>query len=325
MKKFLRFLLVLLGIIVLGIVILGIIEPNDITVSRSAFINAPKDVVWEQIVKFKNWPNWSPWIQKDPTTKLSYSGEDGQVGSLYHWIGDDKKTGEGEMKNTGMKDGELDWSLSFIKPFKAEAKGFFKTADSASGVKVTWTYQGHYSFPTNAMNAFINMDKMLGGDFAQGLDNMKKYCEAHAAAMPKVEITETQFAAHSYAGVRKVIGMNDYSKFFMENGMALGKELGKKIIGPMTGLYWTWDTTTHTTDLAAVFPVSDTSKPVKGATFFYVPASKAIMTVLKGSYSGEMTTHAAMTKYEKNKGWKHNLVLEEYVVGPTAEKTQANG
>src|SRR4051812_19038405 len=117
MRKFLRFLLVLLGIIVLGIIILGIVEPKEITVSRSTVISAPKDVIWEQIVKFKNWPNWSPWYAMEPTVEMTYFGEDGKEGSYYHWVG--KKTGEGNMKNAGMKDGELDWALSFIKPFKA--------------------------------------------------------------------------------------------------------------------------------------------------------------------------------------------------------------
>jgi hypothetical protein len=161
---------------------------------------------------------------------------------------------------------------------------------------------------------------MLGADFSKGLANMKKYCETQAASMPQVQIQETQFAAHTYAGVRKVVGWNDMSKFFMDTYPALGKEAGKKIIGPAAGLYWAWDTSKHSGDMAAVFPVSDTSKPIKGATFFYVPASKAYMTVLKGGYSGEMAAHSAMVKYEMNKGQKHTLVIEEYISGPGTEK-----
>ncbi len=321
MKKFLRFLLVLLGIIVLGIVILGIIEPKDISVSRSTVIAAPKDVIWEQIIKFKNWPHWSPWYEMEPTVQMTYTGNDGQPGSAYQWKGDSKKTGEGTMKNTGVKDGELDWTITFIKPFSAEATGTFKLADTTGGnTKVTWTFNEHFPFPMNAMNAFVDMDKMLGGDFARGLANMKKYCEAQASAMPQVQIQEMQFAAHMYAGLRKVVGMADVSKFFMENAATLAKAIGPRANGPMSGLYWTWDTTTHTSDLAVVIPVADTSKPIKGATFFYVPASKAYMSVLKGGYAGEMAVHGALAKFETNKGQKHNLVVEEYISGPGMEK-----
>jgi effector-binding domain-containing protein len=323
MKKFLRFLLVLLGIIVLGIIILGIVEPKDISVSRSTVIAAPKDVVWEQIVKFKNWPHWSPWYQMDTNVQMTYTGEDGQPGSAYHWLGDNKKTGEGTMKNTGVKDGEMDWAITFIKPFSAEASGAFKLSDTTGGaVKVTWSFNEHFTFPMNAMNAFVDMDKMLGGDFTRGLENLKKYCETQAASMPQVQIQELDFAAHTYAGIRKVVGtnMDAVTKFYMENMPNVGKGLGAKIIGAPVGLMWTWDTISHTSDMAAAIPVSDSSTRLKDISYFYVPAAKAYMTVYKGPYSGLHSAHMALSKYMMNKGLQHGLMIEEYVTDPGREK-----
>jgi len=43
MKSFLRFLLVLLGVIVIGIIVLGVVEPKDVTIQRSIVINAPQN------------------------------------------------------------------------------------------------------------------------------------------------------------------------------------------------------------------------------------------------------------------------------------------
>ena len=88
--KILRYLLILVVILVVAVLAIGLIEPNDVTVVRSTTINAPKDVVFEQIVKFKNWTNWSPWYKKDPTMKMTYLGTDGEPGSSYTWEGKNK-------------------------------------------------------------------------------------------------------------------------------------------------------------------------------------------------------------------------------------------
>jgi hypothetical protein len=324
MKKFLRALLILLGIIVGGILVLGLVEPKDISVSRTTYINSTSDIVWEQIVKFKNWPHWSPWYELDSTAVMKYTGNDGEVGSGYTWKGDDKKTGEGTMKMTALKAGEMDWELQFQKPREGKATGMFTTKDSSSGVNVSWTMNMHMGYPFNAMLAFMNMDKMLGSDFERGLSNMKKYCEAVGAGMPKVDIKQVPFAAHTYAGIRKTLGMAEMSKFFMEAYGSLGKEAGPRIAGPAAALYFTWDTVKHTSDLAAAFPVADTSKPVKGASFFAVPAGNAYMAVHMGGYSNLGITHNAMMRYVANKKQQTSLVLEEYIKGPheTPDSTQ---
>jgi hypothetical protein len=189
MKGFLRFLLGLLGVIVIALIVLSVIEPKDVIVQRSIVIQAPKAAVFEQIVKFKNWPNWSPWQERDPKEQIMYSGVDGTAGSGYHWIGDPKLTGEGEMKNTSVEDGKLNYDLNTIKPFKKESMGYFQAVDTVNGsTRVTWSITMHFGTPSNAMNAFMDMDKMLGGDFERGLQNMKKYAEAHAMS---AQVTDT--------------------------------------------------------------------------------------------------------------------------------------
>ncbi len=318
MKKFLRVLVVVLGIIVLGIIILCIIEPKELNITRSIVIAAPKEVVWDKIVHYKSWPEWSAWHRMEPDMKITYAGEDGKEGSSYHYSGN--QVGEGIMTNVGTKADQMNWKLEFVRPWSGSADGNFNLKDSAGWTKVIWFYHQKLGYPTNAMGAFVSMDKILGGQFEDGLSMLKKICEGKASTMPSIAVTETEFPAHMYAGARKVVGWADITKFFNENGKTIAKEAGTKISGPMAGLYWTWDTTNHNTDCGVVFPVSDTSKPIKGASFFYVAASKAYMTVLKGPYSGEMAAHNAVMKYETGKGKKHTLVVEDYVVSPDMEK-----
>jgi len=320
MKKFLRFLLILILLIAAIVVILGIIEPKDINVERSLTMNAPREVVWNQLVNFKNWTNWSPWYRMDSTMKLDYQGTDGQPGSSYHWVGDAKKSGEGTMTNAGADSGTLKYNLAFMKPRESKADGWIKTEETGGQTKVTWHMHMHCGFPWNAMLAFMDMDKMLGKDFEAGLKNLKEYSEAHAMDMPSADIKETQFPGHIYCGVHKTVGWNDMHQFFMDAYSMLGKELNSRIAGPATGLYWTWDTVKHNADMAAVFPVTDTTKAVKGAGFFNVSASSACMVAYNGAYSGMMAPHMALMKYCASKNMKVKLVVEEYIKGPHEEK-----
>lgn len=318
MKKFFKFLGILLLILVLVIIVLGLIAPKDIKVSRSTTINAPKEVVFEQIVKFKNWPHWSPWYQMEPNVEITYNGVDGEPGSSYVWKG--KKTGSGEMKNAGINGTNMNYELFFKEPFENKAHGSFMVADTGNGQsKVTWTYEGHMSFPWNAMGVFMNMDKMLGGDFEKGLSNMKAYVESNPHSMTSTEIKETQLPATTYATIRKTVSFSDMDKYFQDTYGTISKEAGQRIAGNPVALYYSWDEQAMKTDVAAGFPVSGT-EAVKGADMISMPQANAYMAVHKGGYAASKAVHDALGKYVEANKKQLNVVMEEYVVGPGAEQ-----
>jgi hypothetical protein len=43
---------------------------------------------------------------------------------------------------------------------------------------VTWSVTGNNNFMAKAINLFMNMDKMIGGQFENGLASMKSIVEA---------------------------------------------------------------------------------------------------------------------------------------------------
>ncbi len=316
MQKFVRFILVLL--ITVGVVMLGLAlyEPQDLPVTRSILIKAPKEVVFEQIVKFKNWTNWSPWYLSDTAMRMTFAGTDGISGCSYHWKGDENKSGEGDMKNTGVEGTTMNFDVSFTSPREGKAFGSLVVKDTLGITKATWNFSMHFGFPLNAMNAFLNMDKILGGDFEFGLANLKKYAESHSVIAPVIEVKEVEYPAHIYEGIRKTVGMSDMMKFFADTYAALGKELGPRITGPASGIFYTWDTAKKNSDMAAVFPVTDTTKPATGTVILHAGPCRALMAVYKGGYSNELSYHNAITKRLAEKGLKQNLVIEEYIAGP---------
>ena len=129
--KILKIIGIIILLLVILIVVLGLIAPKKYEVERSVLINAPKQIVFKHVVKFKNWNAWSPWAEKDSTMTIAVEGKDGEQGSVYTWIGDPKITGEGEITNTGVKENEeMTYHLHFIKPWESYSDGYTRVAEA---------------------------------------------------------------------------------------------------------------------------------------------------------------------------------------------------
>lgn len=324
MKKFLKVLLILILIVIVIVGILAAIAPKTILVQRSTTIKGSKSAVFAQMTHFKNWPNWSPWYEMDTTVKMTYFGNDGEPGSGYHWAGDPKKSGEGEITNLALNGDSMQFGLKFIKPWTSEATGYLVASDSGGVTKATWIFTMDNKFPHSVFSVIFNMDKMLGKDFEHGLDKMKQYVENHpepsiAAAATAPAIQDTKFSLHIYAGIRKTMKWSELSNFFKDSYAQIGQTAGSSINGPAAAIYYKWDTENQNTDVAAVMPVAN-EVTAAGITAIRVESSKALMTVYKGGYASEGIAHDALMSKVKEMGKKEKLVVEEYIKGPSQEK-----
>ena len=173
-----------IGIVVVIIVALGIVissRPDTFQVQRSATIAAPPGVVFGYLNDFRRWPQWSPWEKLDPNMQRTLSGAASGTGAKYAWLGN-SKAGQGSMTITDSKPAErVALDLHFIKPFKSTNVTEFALAPAAAGTQVTWTMTGTNTTATKAFSMFMNMDKLVGGDFERGLANLKAVAEADAA------------------------------------------------------------------------------------------------------------------------------------------------
>ena len=67
--------------------------------------------------------------------------------------------------------------LKFLKPFTATSTAEFTLKPEANQTAVTWSMSGKNNFIAKAVCLFMNMDKMVGGDFENGLARMKSVVE----------------------------------------------------------------------------------------------------------------------------------------------------
>jgi hypothetical protein len=171
-------ILLALGAIVVILALVVAFQPAQFRITRSTTIAAPPSVPFALVNDFHKWPLWSPWEKQDPAMKRTYEGPAAGVGSVYSWIGN-KQVGEGRMTLIESYPSELiRIQLEFLRPFKATNTAEFKFQPKIDQTLVTWSMLGHKNFMFKAMHMVMNMDKMVGGDFEKGLEQMKSVAES---------------------------------------------------------------------------------------------------------------------------------------------------
>ncbi|HUR45808.1 MAG TPA: SRPBCC family protein [Candidatus Saccharimonadales bacterium] len=171
-------ILIILGVIIVIFIVIVALQPADFRVVRSASMTAPAPAVFAQVNDFHNWDAWSPWAKLDPNMKTTFEGPPAGPGAIYSWTGD-RKVGAGRMAITESKPAELvRIKLDFLKPFEASNVTEFSFKPDGNNTSVTWSMTGRNNFMAKAFCLFMNMDKMVGGDFEKGLAQMKKVVEA---------------------------------------------------------------------------------------------------------------------------------------------------
>ena len=170
-------ILIALAVIVIVLVIVVALQPATFRIVRSTAIIAPVSKVFEQVNDFHKWESWSPWAKLDPAMKTTFAGAPAGTGAIYSWSGNND-VGEGRMTLTESRPNELvRINLEFIKPFAATNTTEFVFKPEADKTMVSWTMFGTNNFMAKAFGLFMDMDKMIGGDFEKGLAQLKSAAE----------------------------------------------------------------------------------------------------------------------------------------------------
>lgn len=170
--------LIALAAVVIMFVAIVAMQPSDFRVARTAVIAAPAPAVFAQVNDYRNWKAWSPYEKLDPAMKKTYEGAAAGTGAIYTWVGN-SQAGEGRATITESRPSELiRINLEFLKPFAATNTAEFTFKLAGERTAVTWSLTGTRNFMFKAVGLFMNMDKMVGGQFEEGLAQLKSVAEA---------------------------------------------------------------------------------------------------------------------------------------------------
>lgn len=168
------------GALLAALLVFAATRPDAFRVQRSATIAAPPGRIYPLIDDFHQWQAWSPWEKKDPTMERAFRGAPSGPGAVYAWAGD-SNIGAGSMTITeATPPSRLVLSLEFVRPFEAQNVVEFTLQPSGDVTTVTWTMDGTNTFVGKLMSLFLDMDQMVGGEFATGLATLKAITEKPA-------------------------------------------------------------------------------------------------------------------------------------------------
>lgn len=176
--------LILVGLLALLIGVVGTVlglatqQPDELRITRTAKLKASPDAVFDRINDFHKWEAWSPWAKLDPQAKNDFDGSAAGEGAMFHWSGNNQ-IGEGKMTILESRpSSHVKIKLEFMRPMACINTTEFSLHPDGEDTAITWTMYGPNQFMGKVMGLFMNMDKMIGADFEQGLANIRTLVES---------------------------------------------------------------------------------------------------------------------------------------------------
>lgn len=172
---------------------------------KRKLINAPIDKVYDTLNHMSTWQTWSPWLIMDTDTKVEVAADE----KSYSWVG--KRTGEGHMKITQENRLQsIDYDLTFLKPWKSEAKVKFTTTEKDGGTEVAWYMDSNLPWFMFWMKKM--MIAFVGNDYERGLNLLKDYVEDGKIHSKLNWKGESQYPGCTYLGIRRKCSIEDMPK-----------------------------------------------------------------------------------------------------------------
>ncbi len=169
-----------IAVAILAMLVYASTKPDSFHVERSIHIAAAPDAIFPLINDLHRWDAWTPY-NKDPAMKKTYSGSAAGAGARYAWEGN-KQVGQGEISIRETQPPQLlVFDLHMIKPFEGRNVARFhlepEGEQGGGTTRVTWSLDDKHTLIHKVMGIFLNLDKMIGKDFAVGLAQLKTVVE----------------------------------------------------------------------------------------------------------------------------------------------------
>lgn len=275
-------------------------------VEKSVVINAPIEKVYAAIRDFHTWPTWSPWLIVEPGCEAKVS-PDGMQNS---WEGD--IIGSGKMIIDSAEENKaINYTLTFLKPWKAVSPVSFSLDQTSDGVQVTWTMEGSVPFFLFFLKKM--MGAMVGMDYERGLSMLKDMVET-GTVPSKLDFPGVETVSEcKYVGVRTVCSIQDIGEAMGADFEKLSSLLGQEALAQSFSIYHKWDMVKGVCEYTAGCAVD--SPPETLSSGFFVdtfPECQAYKVVHTGPYRHLGNAWSAGMMHGRAKVFKQSKKLHPF-------------
>ncbi|MCD4735238.1 MAG: SRPBCC family protein, partial [Bacteroidales bacterium] len=154
-------------ILVIGAIFLvgALFMPKQLNIEKTMTMKAHPEVIYEQVSCFKNWNNWSPWL--DSLMVNSYSGPDCGLGAVNSW--EHEKMGNGKQSVIEADENKMiKTELIFGEQKPAYSNWYFEPSEDG-GTNVIWTFSSELSYPVWRWIGILFMKPGIEKSYEKGL------------------------------------------------------------------------------------------------------------------------------------------------------------
>lgn len=286
-------------------------------ISKSILVDAPVDKVLPAVNDFHHWGKWSPWLIMEPEATVDVA-EDGKS---YSWQG--ARVGEGKMAVTN-EEGKrsVDYDLTFLKPWKSEAKVKFELDEQGDKTKVTWLMDSSLPFFLFWMKKM--MVAFVGKDYERGLAMLKDYVETDDVPSKLAFDGVSNYKGCDYVGIKTECSMQNIGPSMEKDFEKLGawiKDNGDNVADKPFSIYHKWDMVSEKIIYTSGIPVKNKlATAPSGMVSGSIPATSVYSISHTGPYRHLGNAWSTGYNMKQSKTFKMNKkvdTFETYVSDPT--------
>lgn len=320
--KYFKYILLLVLIVIIGLAVYIAVQPNNFEVKRSRTINAPTEVVYNNVIDFKNWEAWSSWAEKDSSTIITLPEKTKGVGGSYSWVDSD---GTGTMKTTATNPNKtITQQLQFGDFYPSKINWTFKPTSNGQ-TTATWQMLGEktpFMFKAFAL-AFGGYDAMIGPDFERGLEKLDSIV-VKSTKQYSVKVNGiTEHGGGFYLYNTTSCKMDNFKSKMQEMMPLIGQYVAKHKIIPSGGafvIYHKWDEANNAVMFSCAIPTTDRVITTESDILTgKLEPFKALKTTLYGNYKNLDEAWTTAMKYQtdnKLQSEENGVAIEAYLTDP---------
>jgi effector-binding domain-containing protein len=211
----------------------------------------------------------------------------------------------------------VEYDLTFLKPWKSQAKVKFETVGKDNSTEATWYMDSSLSFFLFWMKK--SMEGFVGMDYERGLYLLKDLSESGTVHSKMSFIGKEKFDGCEYLGVQRLVSM-DALDSSMQNDFNLLENFFKQqadltITGNPFSIYNKWDVVNKKVGYISAFPVD--KKPSSVPSEFVtgnIPSTEVNTIIHTGPYTHLGNAWSAQYSMKRNKEFKMNKKIHPFEI-----------
>ncbi|WP_376696044.1 SRPBCC family protein [Wenzhouxiangella sp. EGI_FJ10305] len=169
---------------VVAVIVVGFMLPASVTIERSRVMDHSREVAFEVLGDFRHFPQWAPWLARQPEMSWRLEGPSQGVGAALVW----KETPEAEQSRL--------WVVAVDEPRRIdmkmelggnEADSWFGVTEGQGGVEVTWGMRIEFG-ALDLVGRYVGLmlPGLVGSDYREGLEQFDEYLSRSPGRVPEL-------------------------------------------------------------------------------------------------------------------------------------------